>query len=597
MSKSITMTFLLLGLLMMTITLSSASNAAMTNSLADDLLNSSNYVKMETERLGSVPRVSSTRTAEPVLFVPEPWKKLSVENGKRSTNENQMLHLTFALKNQNIDKLTQLLLAVSDPSSPQHENYLTMNQVAAMTSPLSEHKELVLNYIKSIPGSIIVRISKHENLVSALLPLSSVNKYLKADMQAYRHEKTGDVVFRSEIGYSLPEKLAQAVTMISGLVRFPTLERKMVFSSDSQHSRTPNNFPITPKVIWNRYNITFPATVDPKSSQAVASFLQQYYSTSDLILFQNTYGLEKQLPKLVGPNIESNPGVEASLDIQYLMGVGYKINTTFVSTPGINPITEQEPFYEWIVKQQEMGDQSPWVHSVSYGDIEYQATRPMAEQLDAEFIKFGVTGRTILIASGDNGSRCNDAGTQFQPEWPTSSPWVTSVGATTPSTESWWEESTSWSGGGFSNYYSQPKYQANAVKSYMVQNGVPSTRFFNISGRAYPDVASLGVNYQVFVGGLVNNVGGTSASTPCFAGVVALMNDARFKAGKKPLGFLNVWIYQHAGITPFAFFDITHGINTVAPCPQGFPASKGWDPISGFGVPNFAILKHLAVLK
>lgn len=406
-------------LLVMMITFSSTDSLAAlispSDTLADDLLKSSNYVRMETERLGSSQRMNDASKRGPALFVPEQWKKIASENGKRSTNENQMLHLTFALKNQNIDKLTQLLLAVSDPSSPQHENYLTMSQVAAMTTPRSEHKELVLNYIKSIPGAIIVKISKHENFVSALLPLSSVNKYLKADMQAYRHEKTGDVVFRSEIGYSMPEKLAQAVTMISGLVRFPTVERKIIFS-DSQRSRTPNDFPITPQVIWSRYNITFPASVDPKSSQAVASFLQQYYSTSDLVLFQNTYGLEKQLPKLVGPNIESNPGVEASLDIQYLMGVGYKINTTFVSTPGINPITEQEPFYDWIIKQQEMGDQSPWVHSVSYGDIEYQATRPMAEQLDAEFIKFGVTGRTIMIASGDNGSRCNNEGTQFQPE-------------------------------------------------------------------------------------------------------------------------------------------------------------------------------------
>lgn len=98
------------------------------------------------------------------------------------------------------------------------------------------------------------------------------------------------------------------------------------------------------------------------------------------------------------------------------MGVGRNITTTFVSTPGINNITEQEPFVEWIVAQQALGDKSAWVHSVSYGDIEYQATKQLADQLDVEFIKFGSTGRSILIASGDNGSRCNDQGTRFQPE-------------------------------------------------------------------------------------------------------------------------------------------------------------------------------------
>ncbi len=102
------------------------------------------------------------------------------------------------------------------------------------------------------------------------------------------------------------------------------------------------------------------------------------------------------------------------------MGVGYKIPTTFVSTPGINPITGQEPFVEWIIKQQELGDSSPWVHSVSYGDDESTTTKALVDQLDVEFIKFGATGRSIMISSGDSGTQCNNAGTKFLPVWPAS---------------------------------------------------------------------------------------------------------------------------------------------------------------------------------
>lgn len=68
-----------------------------------------------------------------------------------------------------------------------------------------------------------------------------------------------------------------------------------------------------------------------------------------------------------------------------IMGVGYKINTLIVSTPGISNITQQEPFIDWIIKQQEMGDASPWVHSVSYGDDENTVTNALAAQLNVEF--------------------------------------------------------------------------------------------------------------------------------------------------------------------------------------------------------------------
>ncbi|EFC41190.1 hypothetical protein NAEGRDRAFT_58872 [Naegleria gruberi] len=546
------------------------------NNLADELLKNGNYVRMESERVNS--RASKS-------IVPKGWR---VVEGKF---EDQHVHLTFALKNQNIEKLKDLLLKISDPKHPQHENYLTTEQVARMTTPTDEHKSIVLNYIKSIPGALLVKVSKHENFVSALMPLSSVNKYFKADMKKFTHEITGAVAFRSEQGYALPQKLAEAVNLVSGVYGFPTMNAKFDKKLESKSSQR-----VTPQFIWARYNVTFPSTVSPKSTQAVASFLQQYYSNADLQLFQNTFKLERQTPKVIGPNDESNPGVEASLDIQYLMGVGQKINTTFVSTEGVNPITHQERFVHWVIGQQELGDSSAWVHSVSYGDIEYQATVALADQLDAEFIKFGATGRTVLIASGDDGARCNDNGNAFEPEWPTSSPWITSVGATEPS-DSDYETTTSWSGGGYSNYYDRPKYQDEAVKAYLASNAAPPTSYFNVSGRAYPDVAAFGVNYQVYVNGMIQNVAGTSASTPCFAGIVSLMNDARFRANKKPLGFLNIWLYQHAGKTSGAFYDIVKGNNAHGACQYGFSATNGWDPISGWGVPNYKILQHLALLK
>lgn len=54
------------------------------------------------------------------------------------------------------------------------------------------------------------------------------------------------------------------------------------------------------------------------------------------------------------------------------------------------------------------------------------------------------------------------------------------------------------------------------------------------------------------------SVGGTSASSPTFAAVVALLNDVRLAEGKRPLGFLNPWLYS---LGAQGFNDITVGNN------------------------------------
>ena len=56
-------------------------------------------------------------------------------------------------------------------------------------------------------------------------------------------------------------------------------------------------------------------------------------------------------------------------------------------------------------------------------------------------------------------------------------------------------------------------------------------------------------------------IGGTSASTPTFAALVALLNDARLKAGLPTLGFMNPLIYLIGAQVPSAFNDITKGNN------------------------------------
>lgn len=85
-------------------------------------------------------------------------------------------------------------------------------------------------------------------------------------------------------------------------------------------------------------------------------------------------------------------------------------------------------------------------------------------------------------------------------------------------------------------------------------------------------------------------VEGTSCSSPICAGTLSLVNDARVTAGKKKLGFLNPFLYSNAD----AFDDVTTG--TTQGCTGGkYTATKGWDPTTGLGTPNYKKLVAAAL--
>ena len=112
------------------------------------------------------------------------------------------------------------------------------------------------------------------------------------------------------------------------------------------------------------------------------------------------------------------------------------------------------------------------------------------------------------------------------------------------------------------------------------------------------------------------SVGGTSASTPAFAAMVSLLNEARLQKGKPALGFLNPWLYGLAAEAEEAaaaaaaaaarggaaaepprgaFTPITRGTNAIsrggAPLKYGYNCtSSGWSPGTGLGVPDFKAL-------
>jgi len=88
--------------------------------------------------------------------------------------------------------------------------------------------------------------------------------------------------------------------------------------------------------------------------------------------------------------------------------------------------------------------------------------------------------------------------------------------------------------------------------------------------QAYPDVPAQGENFRIFYKGKAEPVGGTSVSSPAFAGFVSLLNDARLNAGLPPMGFLNPFLYSSGFV---GLNDISIGNNSGCGTP-GFNVSQ-----------------------
>ncbi|RLV84251.1 hypothetical protein DV515_00016306 [Chloebia gouldiae] len=441
------------------------------------------------------------------------------------------------------------------------------------------------------------------DFLECYMPASAAERLLPG-AQFHRYVQGQRSLLRSPLPYSVPEELAEHLDFVGGIHRFP-MERKAVSRAgarkDVQLARASFHLGVTPAVLRQRYNMTGgDVGLLPNNSQACAQFLEQYFHQTDLAEFMQLFGSgfahRTQVDRVVGHQGHGKAGLEASLDVEYIMSTGANVSTWVFSNAGRHE--SQEPFLAWLLLLSNMSA-LPWVHSVSYGDDEDSLSYAYMERVNTELMKAAARGLTILFASGDDGAGCrreHSGNHTFRPSFPASSPYVTTVGGTSfknPFLVT--EEVTDYiSGGGFSNVFPMPKYQAAAVGHFLCSaSKLPPSSYYNSSGRAYPDLAALSDNYWVVTNRIpLPWVSGTSASTPVVAGMVALINDRRLQRGLAPLGFLNPALYQlqKQGLGD-AFYDVIQGCHlscldgTVQG--QGFCATPAWDPVTGWGTPNF----------
>ncbi|KAJ7077034.1 peptidase S8/S53 domain-containing protein [Mycena epipterygia] len=323
---------------------------------------------------------------------------------------------------------------------------------------------------------------------------------------------------------------------------------------------------VTPTCLQELYGIPPTPATEKNNALLVTGYKEEWAQTADLAKFLTL--LRPDIPPNTtftlltmdnGTNEQgpSEAGVEPNLDIQYTRGVATGVPIQFLSVGRFDFLNFPTDLLDTITFLDGVLN-PPTVMKTYYVDLESNFGASLATshchvdplcrgKICNGYMALGARGIFVVFASGDDPRKASDR-----------------------------KKAINFTGGGFSNVFPAPYYQTAAIAGFLQTVPADFDGTFNKTGRDYPDVSTQGWNFQMVADNQVILEGGTSASSPTFASIIALINDRLLAAGKPVLGFLNPFLYPKA---PTAFTDITTGHNSGFKCPAS-SAVIGWDPLS-----------------
>ncbi|KAG0144533.1 hypothetical protein CROQUDRAFT_659859 [Cronartium quercuum f. sp. fusiforme G11] len=580
----------------------------------------------------------STRSQQAVLFethrAPSTFTRLPSPPPK-----DHRLDLRIGLKTQLADRIEELLGKISDPSHSFYGNYLTDVESDQLAQPDEDAIVAVNDWLLAHSfEEESLKWSRTKDWVTVVdVPLPTAERMLNTSYSIFQHQD-GEHIIRTE-SFSLPKNLHRHIDVVQPTTMFGRLskQRSTVKVVDSLPQDqvvslldigSPNNCS-DPSSVTNDCLRKLYKTYDYQvkwsqkgNSIGITGYLSEAANLADAQMFLKTQRSDQMgqtfsvFPVNGGQNLQTvtdeqafqGLGIEANLDTQTALGFTAPTPNIFYPVGGnppfvpdsFTPINSNEPYLAWLEYILTLNNsQIPQVISTSYGDDEQTIPLSYAIKVCNAFGQLGARGVSVIFSSGDNGvgpsGHCtaNDGtkASRFLPSFPASCPYVTAVGATqnfapeVAVSESGPGGYTS--GGGFTNYFERPSWQNADVNKYLSSIGNMSQGMYNQNGRAFPDVSAQGAKYVIAWNRKFIRVGGTSAAAPTFASVISLLNDYNLSNGGRSLGYLNPWLYAtgRKGLN-----DITSG-NSAGCDTKGFPAGKGWDPVTGLGTPDFKRLQ------
>jgi kumamolisin len=455
-------------------------------------------------------------------------------------------------------------------------------------------------------------------------PASAIQAAFRANLGVYQVPGQGRIRAR-EGELSIPAELDGLVTGVYGIDQRRVAWRHAANRMAAAQA-TVQVDPLTPAQLREHY--AFPEGEGNGKTIAIAEFgsplsdgsvLAPAYIPSDVATFcqQNHVDLPdiKIVPVGVSPIAQAQfdaqkaagdplfdaleeATLETMMDVQIVAGLCPKSHIDVYFAPW------GEGGWVDLIDEATSGDAAPVALSISYGLFEEASdwSQGVMDRINHRLQLAAMRGVTVCVSSGDDGTKCQANDTRSHTEFPASSPFVLAVGGTQlnaspggQAREVVWRTPPGWrknntgggaTGGGVSRLNPRPPWQNVQIQS--LNPGAPD-------GRVVPDVAALaGAPFyaMMFDGEVSQGGGGTSASTPLWASLIALI-DAALPAGKQQR-FWTPLLYQ-APVNKDGFTDITTGDNTAVPSPGvGYQAGQGFDAVTGWGVPNGeALLKAL----
>jgi kumamolisin len=428
---------------------------------------------------------------------------------------------------------------------------------------------------------------------------ADVLKAFKVDLKLYA-DRSGDV-FTGREGYIyVPAELSDAIEAVMGIddrsaarAHFRRMSdvvpeeyhepRIKLLKREAESAAAARALQATE--VGRLYN--FPAHLDGKGQCIAMIELGGNFSMQDMRTYFSSLNLPT--PSIVSINVlgggDHDPSAdeEVALDIQVAGAIAPHSKIAVYFAPNTDA-----GFVTAVRRAAHDSLRKPSVISISWGGPESSWTDQAKTQFDAALQEAAALGVTVLVAAGDDGS-ADESAQQWDglphADFPSTSPHALSCGGTkltgsggSIGSEVVWNEGVraGAGGGGVSEFFAKPAYQ-NGVTIPAALNG--------FVGRGVPDLAGNAdpvSGYIVFVHGQQAVIGGTSAVAPLYAGLIALINQARKSAGGQSVGFIQDVIYpspKDAG-----FRDITQGDNDIFGNLNGlYTANVGWDACTGLG--------------
>jgi kumamolisin len=503
-----------------------------------------------------------------------------------SSEQNAVQQFSISLKMPNFDEL-EARIANGEQIAP--------DEMAARYLPLASDYAVVGNWLKAQGFTLATEDPNHTNIFAS----GTVAQIQHALGVNFARVATADGEFTSAISApSLPVEFSSAVLAVTGLQ--PHL-RMHHFNIRVLPDGISSTFFYPPDIL-SAYNA--PSTFDG-TGQTIAIIMDAPVLTSDLSTFYTTVGSPAKtsnftiVPVDGGNSATTDTEGEATLDVEWSSAIAPGAKVRLYEVPDLSFAHLADACAKVSA---DATANNITVVSFSAGAPEIAGGLTAANLLPntQAFATLASAGISVFVASGDGGSNPDASGfgngyvstDPIETNYPASDVNVTGVGGTelsfTSGSFSYGSESVfsditsgfgSASGGGVSSIFTKPTWQVDGVTGSILSTNtkrcVPDVSIVWGADQSGNSLAALIIQNGADVG-----IGGTSLSSPIWAGIAAIVNQARVSIGGTTLGLLGPSIYPLAVSTPTIFHDITSGNNGA------YNAVVGYDLCTGLGSPN-----------